>query len=54
MTNIPAPDTDACQRSTPAKAAWTKPIIDVIEIDHGTQAGGMTFADVDPNQPGVS
>lgn len=34
-----------------AKAVWTRPTLEIAEINSSTQAGGAAVADVDPNQP---
>ena len=33
-----------------AKAVWTRPTLEIAEINSSTQAGGAAVADVDPNQ----
>ncbi len=36
---------------TNAKAVWTRPTLEVAEINSATEAGGAVSADQDPNQP---
>lgn len=33
------------------KAVWTRPTLEVADINSSTQAGGAVSADADPNQP---
>ncbi len=33
------------------KAVWTRPTLEVADINSATQAGGAVSADQDPNQP---
>lgn len=34
-----------------AKAVWTRPTLEIAEINSVTQAAGVVSADTDPNQP---
>ncbi len=36
---------------TNAKAAWTRPTLEIADINSATEAGGAASADSDPNQP---
>lgn len=33
------------------KAVWTRPVLEVAEINSSTEGGGAVSADSDPNQP---
>lgn len=49
-TTTPA-ETDSGDQASPAKTVWTRPTLDVADIETRTQAGGAVSADQDPNQP---
>ncbi|MCA1199560.1 hypothetical protein K9B35_16450 [Sphingomonas sp. R647] len=34
-----------------AKAVWTRPTLEIADINSATEAGGAVSADQDPNQP---
>jgi hypothetical protein len=34
-----------------AKAVWSRPTLEIAEINSATQFGGAVSADADPNQP---
>ena len=44
-------ETDPRDQASPAKTVWTRPTLDVADIETLTQAGGAISADSDPNQP---
>lgn len=51
MTTTPIPDAPPAEVVTPAKAPWTRPVLDVLDVVTTTQAGSNVIADTDPNQP---
>lgn len=45
------PDAAPRTEGTPAKAVWTRPVLDVVDVVTTTQESGAAAADQDPNQP---
>lgn len=50
MTTTVSDHTDSRVEAATVKAVWTRPTIEVADIEARTQAGGFISADQDPNQ----
>ncbi len=48
---IPSSMETARDEQDSAKAVWTRPTLEMADIDSATQFGGAVLADQDPNQP---
>lgn len=51
MTTPPFTDLDLSPEAAPAKPVWTRPTLDVSDIETSTRAGAGTIGDLDSNDP---
>lgn len=54
MTLPLSPETTLPEHRPAPKAAWFRPTLDAVDLATETKAGGVVYADTDPNQPGIS